>query len=145
MGKLEAVEVTQADRDLRNQIIGLDWPGNHAVYEHELDRIIARHRLTVAAQHRWRAINQPPAEPCNVLLICAPFEWHDQKGNTVPLEPMRDELERMELAFWDGQMWCEAGTGHDIVHEERASHLMPTHWMPLPADPLTLAAEGEEA
>lgn len=83
----------------------------------------------------WQPINTPPAEPQNVLLIVAPFEWIDSNGHAVMPEPMRDDLERMELGFWDGEHWCEAGTGHEIERDFRPDHLFPTHWFPLPSPP----------
>lgn len=84
----------------------------------------------------WRLITDTPDEPCNVLLIVPHFVWTDVNGKPVKDGPMRDLLERMELGFWDGEMWCEARSGHDIDPDFRPPHLLPSHWMPLPAAPV---------
>lgn len=90
----------------------------------------------------WEAIDNPPLEPCNVLLNCPPFQWFYPDGSPAEADPMRDELECMELGFWDGDMWCQRGTGHDIFDGTLPEHLLPTHWMRLPDAPLP-AAQGD--
>lgn len=72
----------------------------------------------------WRTINEPPTSPMGVLLY-VPVERH------VDMLPGHDYS--VQVGFWDGSMFCEQGTGHDLhIASDAAS---PTHWMPLPPTP----------
>ena len=92
----------------------------------------------------WQPISTAPKDETAVLLLFAMraaeyAKWSDEK-----LEPYRLQALSVEVGFFQGGEWCEAGTGHDFFEEWRRSDY-PTHWMPLPAPPdtaLTPASKG---
>lgn len=84
----------------------------------------------------WRPIEEAPDEPMAVALLFANREWTDMSGAPAVFEGFRDHAERVEVGFWDGSAWCEAGTAHDCFEPWRVENDdTPTHWTPLPLPP----------
>jgi hypothetical protein len=83
----------------------------------------------------WQPIQATPPEPMPVLVFTT-RKWRDTAGNSVEMGAVRDTAERSEIGFWDGEAWCESGTGHDMFEPWRIDASdTPTHWMPLPEPP----------
>jgi hypothetical protein len=86
----------------------------------------------------WQPIETTPDKPMPVIVFFAGREWTNMAGEPVTFGDVRDTAERAEIGFWDGESWCESGTGHDMFEpwRENVSDL-PTHWMALPDAPGT--------
>jgi hypothetical protein len=79
----------------------------------------------------WNLIDVKPAEPMPVVYFHAGLTWTDIDGNPVSLGPVRDAAEQCSLGYWNGAMWCDAGTGHDTFEPWQDTADLPTHWAPL--------------
>ena len=87
----------------------------------------------------WRDMTDKPTHPMPVLYWFGKRWWHQADGTPATLDPVRDPAERTEAGWWNGEEWCETGTGHDLFEPWREKRDMPTKWQPLPAAP----EEGE--
>jgi len=78
-----------------------------------------------------------PPHPMPVLYFFGNRRWHKSDGTPASLDPVRDPAERTEAGWWNGEEWCESGTGHDVFEPWRDDMDKPTHWTPLhpPAPP----------
>lgn len=83
----------------------------------------------------WKPIERKPEGPVNAVLWFPNMQFHDQHGDPFIFSGLRDVLERYYLAFWDGETWVEAGTGHDVFEDWKSPDDLPTHWRPLPDAP----------
>ncbi|WP_314712994.1 hypothetical protein [Sphingobium yanoikuyae] len=83
----------------------------------------------------WRPIERKPEAPVNAVLWFPNMQFHDQHGDPFIFGGLRDILERYYLAFWDGEIWVESGTGHDVFEDWKSPDDLPTHWRPLPDAP----------
>ena len=84
----------------------------------------------------WRLITDLPASPVAVELFYGAITvLYDQHGNehSPMINPYRDI--RRELGYWDGNTFCELGTGHDLFESWRSEKQKPTHWRKLPPVP----------
>lgn len=79
----------------------------------------------------WQPIEQEPEAPCSVLY------WRGGAWGREPQLPPECRMgaegrdERFDLGFWDGQGWCDMGTGHETFAEYIDARFYPTHWKPL--------------
>jgi hypothetical protein len=83
----------------------------------------------------WRDMTDKPTRPMPVLYWFGKRWWHQADGTPALLDPVRDPAERAEAGWWNGEEWCESGTGHDLFEPWREERDLPTHWQPLPAAP----------
>lgn len=83
----------------------------------------------------WRDMTDKPTRPMPVLYWFGKRWWHQADGTPALLDPVRDPAERTEAGWWNGEEWCESGTGHDLFEPWREERDLPTHWQPLPAAP----------
>ena len=74
----------------------------------------------------WHKIDDKPAAPVAVELYYVNMTFSDQHGVIVKFPAYRDE--RRELGFWDGNTFCQNGTGHCVFEDWRDPTEMPTHW-----------------
>jgi len=125
------------------------WPwwanpdGSQGNRENESD--VVRHADAIAAAIRalplpaggsgWRDMTDKPTRPMPVLYWFGKRWWHQADGTPATLDPVRDPAERAEAGWWNGEEWCESGTGHDLFEPWREERDLPTHWQPLPAAP----------
>ena len=96
--------------------------------------LLAPDAASLAAE--WQPIDTAPKDGTAVLLFFAMRAAEYDKRSGEQLEPYRLQALSVEVGFFQGGEWCEAGTGHDFFEEWRRSDY-PTHWMPLPATPDT--------
>jgi hypothetical protein len=80
-------------------------------------------RTTVRLRLEWQPIEITPHAPVAVELYYANLE------DALVIEPYRDC--RRELGYWDGETFCELGTGHSCFESWRDPDQMPTHWREL--------------
>lgn len=73
----------------------------------------------------WQPIEEQPLEPIQVEFFLG------DAPESFAYESYRDE--RRHIGFWDGERFCDFGTGHDIT--DRFDPYFPTHWRPLPPPP----------
>jgi hypothetical protein len=71
----------------------------------------------------WQPIEITPPAPVAVELYYAKLD------DALVIEPYRDC--RRELGYWDGETFCELGTGHCCFESWRDPDQMPTHWREL--------------
>jgi hypothetical protein len=71
----------------------------------------------------WQPIEVTPTAPIGVELYYANLD------DALVIEPYRDC--RRELGFWNGQTFCELGTGHSCFETWRSPDQIPTHWRAL--------------
>jgi hypothetical protein len=90
----------------------------------------------------WRPISEMPAVPIQVEFYFGKQIVEDQHGEPFEWPLYRDE--RRQLGFWDGEIWCDCGTGHATFEDWRGETQLPTHWRPLPPPPTT-SDGGENA
>lgn len=94
----------------------------------------------------WPPIETAPQDGTPVLVFFADRVWTDQAGEAASFGPVRDYVERVEVAFFEGGDWCQAGTGHDYFEGFRYEDELPTHWCALPPPPLArLSADASPA
>jgi hypothetical protein len=88
-----------------------------------------------APDNGWQPIETAPEKPMQVVFYSSRLILHDQDNNPVSpiFAPYRDEA--FSLGFWDGESWCEMGTGHELFESWHRKDDMPTHWRPVPAAP----------
>ncbi len=99
------------------------------------DAVAAAIRALPAGGSGWRDMTDKPTRPMPVLYWFGKRWWHQTDGTPAPLDPVRDPAERTEAGWWNGEEWCETGTGHDLFEPWREERDLPTHWQPLPAAP----------
>lgn len=84
----------------------------------------------------WKDFSHKPSEPIAVLLFYGKKTWKDQTGVEAAFPHYREDAERMELGYWDGECWCFAGTGHDVFEykydKDYPPEYFPTLWSLLP-------------
>lgn len=84
----------------------------------------------------WRPIETAPKDGTSVLLFINPVDGYDLCG----WQPTRHIT--IAIGWWDGDEWesslMEEGTADTEGYSSALSiTIMPTHWMPLPAPPVT--------
>lgn len=71
----------------------------------------------------WKPIETPPKTPMAVLFFyggLTSYVW-PPTGEVVSYAPDEQEPyreERCKVGFWDGDCWCQNGTGHDACEDE---------------------------
>jgi len=88
-----------------------------------------------AVASAWRDMDDKPPQPMPVLYWFGKRWWHQSDGTPAKMDPVRDPAERTEAGWWNGEEWCESGTGHDLFEPWKEDRDLPTHWLPLPAAP----------
>lgn len=91
----------------------------------------------------WQPITTYPDRPMKVLFYSSKAQWTNHITGEV-VEVPEIQAVRYEVGYWDGKMWRESGTNHDVFefdyymgHPDK-----PTHWMPLPKPPITTTKDG---
>jgi hypothetical protein len=89
----------------------------------------------------WQDFSHKPFEPMAVLLFYGKMVWYDHKGEAAVFPLYREDAERTEVGYWDGECWCFSGTGHDVFEysydKDYPSEYFPTLWSALPHPPST--------
>ena len=95
----------------------------HQEAAHEIERL--------RALVEWRPIDEPPSAPCMVIYYYGRLMFDDCDGNSISpqIEPYRDEA--YALGFWDGEQFCDLGTGHGTFEHWKPPEQLPTRWAPL--------------
>lgn len=93
----------------------------------------------------WRPIDEPPKEDCAVLVFYSARIYHDADGAAVSFGPVRDAVEKSEIAWFQDGCWYQSGTGHDLF-EPWCIEIgnVPTHWKLLGDTPTALSRTQEE-
>ncbi len=111
----------------RSEDTGARWVGD----------IANRAKTEIERLRLWHPFETLPDRPMQVEMFYGNLVLTDQDGNVVSavVEPYRDE--RRFIAYFDGEVFREMGTGHSIPdygHED-VQEWRPTHWRELPPVP----------